>query len=172
VVEWRRLFQWLWWLVTSSSALYCTWDESHLVTPVRSWRKLHPHVQNGDLQGLRIEEMIKSEIVDMVCAMRSFEYIGDNVEELVQRSCELVFQHMKYGDVIGAAAKQSRAKWVVRMREIRIAARRSLNSSQTKRSSQNKRQSCKKTNAICSVLWTSKTKYFRLCVFFDNSPFH
>jgi hypothetical protein len=50
------------------------------VTLVWSWRKLLPDLD--DLQSFPNEEISKSEILDMVCAMKSFENIDeDNVEE-------------------------------------------------------------------------------------------
>jgi hypothetical protein len=52
------------------------------VTLVRSWRKLVPGLEDDDLQGFPNEEIRKSEILDVVCAMRSFENMDeDNVEE-------------------------------------------------------------------------------------------
>jgi hypothetical protein len=49
------------------------------MTLVRLWRKLLPDLE-GDLQGFSNEEINKSKILDMVCAMRSFENEEDNVE--------------------------------------------------------------------------------------------
>jgi hypothetical protein len=65
-------------------------------TLVRSWRKILPDLEQDDLQGFPNEEISKSKILDMVCAMRSFENINkDNVEELLQSdACEVGFQHM------------------------------------------------------------------------------
>jgi hypothetical protein len=52
------------------------------VTLVRSRRKLLPHLEENDLQSFRNEGISKSEILDMVCTMRSFENIDeDNVVE-------------------------------------------------------------------------------------------
>jgi hypothetical protein len=49
------------------------WSSMNPVTLVQSWRKLLPYLEEDDLQGFRDEETRKSEILDMVCAMRSFE---------------------------------------------------------------------------------------------------
>jgi hypothetical protein len=43
------------------------------VTPVQSWRKFLPDLEEDDLQGFSNEEASKSKIFDMMCAMRSFE---------------------------------------------------------------------------------------------------
>jgi hypothetical protein len=43
------------------------------VTLVRSWRKLLPDLEEDGLQGLPNEEISTSEILNLVCAMRSFE---------------------------------------------------------------------------------------------------
>jgi hypothetical protein len=52
------------------------------VTMVRAWRKLLPDVEVDDLQGFPNEEINKSRILDMMCAVRSFENLDeDNVEE-------------------------------------------------------------------------------------------
>jgi hypothetical protein len=47
------------------------------------------------------------EILDMVCAMRSFENVHKDNEEWLQRdACELGFQHMIDTDMVNAATKQ------------------------------------------------------------------
>jgi hypothetical protein len=52
------------------------------VTRVQSRRKLLPDLEDDDLEGFPNHEISKSEILDMVCAMRSFGNIDeDNVEE-------------------------------------------------------------------------------------------
>jgi hypothetical protein len=64
------------------------WSSVNPVTLVRSWRKLLPDLEE---QGFPNKKISKSEILDMVCAMRSFE----NVDEWLQSDvCELGFQHM------------------------------------------------------------------------------
>jgi hypothetical protein len=67
--------------------------------------KLLPDLED-DLQGFPNEEISKSEILDMVCAMTSFEnFDEDNGEEWLQSDgCELIFQHMT--EIANAAAKQ------------------------------------------------------------------
>jgi hypothetical protein len=50
------------------------------LTLVQSWRKLLQDIEDDDLQSFPNEEISKSEILDMVCAMRSLENI--NVETL------------------------------------------------------------------------------------------
>jgi hypothetical protein len=37
------------------------------------WRKLLPDLEEENMQGFPNEQISKSEILDMVCAMRSFE---------------------------------------------------------------------------------------------------
>jgi hypothetical protein len=66
------------------------------VTQVRSWRKLFPDLEEDYLQGFPNEEICKSEILDMVCAVRSFEKNQRrNVEEWLQSdACEGGFHHM------------------------------------------------------------------------------
>jgi hypothetical protein len=68
-------------------------------------RKLLPDLTEDDLQGLPDEEINKSQILDMVCAMRSFKNADDdNAEEWLQSDMyELGFQHT---DSVNAAAKQ------------------------------------------------------------------
>jgi hypothetical protein len=57
------------------------WSSVNPVTLVWSWRKLVPDLEEDDLQVFYIEEISKSEILDMVCAMRSFENVEeDNIE--------------------------------------------------------------------------------------------
>jgi hypothetical protein len=52
------------------------WSFVNPVTLVQMWRKFLPDIEEeGDLQGLPNEEVSKSKILDMVCAMRSFENI-------------------------------------------------------------------------------------------------
>jgi hypothetical protein len=54
----------------------------NLVTLIQSRRKLLPDTEENDLQSFPNEEISKSKILDMVCAMRSFENIDkDNIEE-------------------------------------------------------------------------------------------
>jgi hypothetical protein len=48
------------------------WSSMDPVTLIQSWRKLLPDLED-DLQGFPNKEVSKSEIFDMVCAMRSFE---------------------------------------------------------------------------------------------------
>jgi hypothetical protein len=49
---------------------------------VRSWRKLLPDLEDDDLQGFPDEEISKSEILDTVCAVRSF----GNVDEITLKN--------------------------------------------------------------------------------------
>jgi hypothetical protein len=57
------------------------WTSVNPVMLVQLWRKLVPHLENDDLQGFPDEESSKCEILDMVCAMKSFENVNtDNVE--------------------------------------------------------------------------------------------
>jgi hypothetical protein len=46
------------------------------VTLVQSWRRHLPDLEENVLQGFSNEEIRKSEILDMVCVMRSFENIN------------------------------------------------------------------------------------------------
>jgi hypothetical protein len=73
----------------------------------QSWRKL-PDLEEDDFQGIPNEEISKSEILDMVCAMRSFENIDkDNVVEWLQSNArDLGFQHMTDTHIVNAAVKQ------------------------------------------------------------------
>jgi hypothetical protein len=49
---------------------------------IRSWRKLLSDLKDYDLQGFPNEEISKSKILDMVCAMRSFKNVDkDNIDE-------------------------------------------------------------------------------------------
>jgi hypothetical protein len=77
------------------------------VTLIPSWRKLLPDLEDDDLQGFPNEEISKSEILDKVCAVRSFENVSeDNVEEWFQSDvCELGFQHVDT-DIVNVVAKQ------------------------------------------------------------------
>jgi hypothetical protein len=75
---------------------------------VQSWRKLLPDLEDKNFEGFPNEEIDKSEITDIVCAMRSFENVDKaNIEEWLQSDmCELFFQHMTDTDTANAAAKQ------------------------------------------------------------------
>jgi hypothetical protein len=53
------------------------WSSMNPVMLVRSWRKRLPDLEEDDLQGFPNEEIRKSEILDMVCAMRSFKNINE-----------------------------------------------------------------------------------------------
>jgi hypothetical protein len=83
------------------------------------------------LQGFPNEEINKSEILDMVWAMRSFENINeDNVKELLQSdSCEVRFQHMTDRQC-QCCRKTERKGGRENASEFRTAVWRSLNSSQ------------------------------------------
>jgi hypothetical protein len=48
------------------------WSFVNPVMLVQSWRKLLSVLEDDDFQGFPGEEISKSEILDMVCAMRSF----------------------------------------------------------------------------------------------------
>jgi hypothetical protein len=100
---------------------------------VRLWRKLLTDIEGDDLQGFPNEEISKSKILDMVCAMRRFENIDkDIVEELLQSdACELCFQHMTDMELVNAATKQKgEEESRENESEIHTAMWRSLNSSQ------------------------------------------
>jgi hypothetical protein len=57
------------------------WSCVNPVTLIRSWRKLLPDQEEDDLQGFPDEEIGKSKILDMMCAVRSFGNVNeDNVE--------------------------------------------------------------------------------------------
>jgi hypothetical protein len=61
------------------------------------------------LQVFLNEEISKYEILDMVCAMRSFKNVNeDNKEWLESDVCELGFHHT---DCINATAKQTGQGW-------------------------------------------------------------
>jgi hypothetical protein len=47
------------------------WSSMNPVMLVRRWRKLLPDLENDDLKSFPNEEISKSKILDMVCAMRS-----------------------------------------------------------------------------------------------------
>jgi hypothetical protein len=73
----------LWKKMTVLDAIYSVsraWSCVNPRTLVRSWRKLLPDIEDDYLQGFPNEEISKSKNLDMVCAMRSFENIDDNVE--------------------------------------------------------------------------------------------
>jgi hypothetical protein len=55
------------------------WSSMNPVMLVPFWRKLLPDVKEDDLQGFPSEEISKSKILDMVCAMRSFENINEEM---------------------------------------------------------------------------------------------
>jgi hypothetical protein len=71
-------------------------------------RKLLPHLEKDEWQGFPNEEIRKSEIPDMVYAMRRFENTDkDNIEEwLPSDDCELSFQQMTDKDTADIATKQ------------------------------------------------------------------
>jgi hypothetical protein len=96
---------------------------------VRSWRKLLPDLKKVDLQGFPNEEISKSEIFDMVYAMRSFGNINkDNVKKLLQSDvCELGFQHMTDTDTVYVTKQKCDEEGGEDKSEIRTAVR-SLNS--------------------------------------------
>jgi hypothetical protein len=57
--------------------------------------KLLPDLDDDDFRGFPNEEISKSKIPDMMCAMRSFEIDEDNTEEWLQSdACEADSQHM------------------------------------------------------------------------------
>jgi uncharacterized protein YeeX (DUF496 family) len=66
---------------------------------VQSWSKLLPDLED-DLQGFLNEEISKSEILDILCAMRSYK----NVDEWLQSdACDVGFQRKTH---VSAAVKQ------------------------------------------------------------------
>jgi hypothetical protein len=52
------------------------WSSVNPVMLVLSWRKLVPDLEEGNLQHFPKEEISESEILDTVCAMRSFKNIN------------------------------------------------------------------------------------------------
>jgi hypothetical protein len=54
------------------------WSSVNPVPLVRSRRKLLPDLEGDDLQGFSNKEISKSEILDMVCAIRSSENIDED----------------------------------------------------------------------------------------------
>jgi hypothetical protein len=58
------------------------WSSVILVTLIQSWRKLLPDLEDDDFQGFPNKETSKSENLDIVCAMKSYENTNkDNVKE-------------------------------------------------------------------------------------------
>jgi hypothetical protein len=56
-------------------AIYSTskaWFSMNPLTVVWSWRKLHPDLEDNDLQGFYNKEISMSKISDIMCATRSF----------------------------------------------------------------------------------------------------
>jgi hypothetical protein len=51
------------------------WSSMNPVTLVRLWRKLIPDIEEDDLQGFS-DRISKAKILDMMCAMRSFENVN------------------------------------------------------------------------------------------------
>jgi hypothetical protein len=70
------------------------------------------------MKGFCNEEISKSEVLDVVCAMGSFETVDedDNEEYLQSAACQLSFQHVTDTDVVSAATKQKEEKRAERMR--------------------------------------------------------
>jgi hypothetical protein len=56
------------------------WSSMNSVTPIWSWRKPLPYLEEDDLQGFPNEETSKSEVSDRVCAMRSFENTNEEMK--------------------------------------------------------------------------------------------
>jgi hypothetical protein len=57
------------------------WSSVNPITLFQLWRKLLPHLEEDDLQGFPDEVISRSEILDMLCAMGSFDNINeDNIE--------------------------------------------------------------------------------------------
>jgi hypothetical protein len=50
------------------------------VTLVRLWRKFVPDLEDDDLHSISDEEINKSEILEVVCAMRSFENVNEETK--------------------------------------------------------------------------------------------
>jgi hypothetical protein len=66
-------------------------------------------LEEDDLRGFISEEISRSTILDMVCAVRSLKMCGCgcNFEEWLQSNvCELSFQHMMDTDIANAATKE------------------------------------------------------------------
>jgi hypothetical protein len=84
------------------------WSFVNPVMLVRSCRKLLSDLEDDDLQGFPNREISKSEILGMVCAMKSFENVNKgNVEEWLQSdACEPGFQHMTNTGIVNVTAKQ------------------------------------------------------------------
>jgi hypothetical protein len=74
------------------------------------------------LQGFPNEE-IKSEILDMVCTMRSSENLNeDNVEEWPSDTCELCFRHLRDMNIVSAIMKQMGEEEVGLVRVKKVSA--------------------------------------------------
>jgi hypothetical protein len=66
--------------MTALDAIYDvsrSWSSVNTVTLVRSWRKLLSYLEENDLRSFSNEEINKSEILNLVCSMRSFENITE-----------------------------------------------------------------------------------------------
>jgi hypothetical protein len=58
------------------------WSSMIPVMLIQLWRKFLPDLEEDNLQSFPNKEISKSKILDMVCAMRSFENIDkDDAEE-------------------------------------------------------------------------------------------
>jgi hypothetical protein len=124
------------------------------------------------MQGFSNEEFSMSEILDMVCAMSSFE----NINEETKNGYRVM--HVKWAsstyqtDDVNAATKQTGGEEGEDQSEIHIAMRRSVNSSKNKQSlqtiSQNKVSCLKNVKQFVKFCECTK-RYFGLSVFFDYS---
>lgn len=61
------------------------------MTLVKTWKKLLPDLEDDDIQGFPKEEIKMSQILDMVCYMRSFENIN---KEMLQNGYNV--KHVKW----------------------------------------------------------------------------
>lgn len=73
----------------------CVWSSINPVMLVWSWKKLLPDPEDNDLKGVCNTEINNSEILDMVCATRSFENTEYNNKEWHKSDvCKVGFQNM------------------------------------------------------------------------------
>jgi hypothetical protein len=73
-------------------AISQAWSSFYQVALVHSWMILLPVAEENNFHGFSTEEISKSEIRDILCAMRSFENIRDKVGDWLQFDvCEVAF---------------------------------------------------------------------------------
>jgi hypothetical protein len=103
------------------------------------WKIVLPSREDDDLQGFPHEEISKSEILDMVCAMRSVEATDTDKTEEWQNSnvCEVGFQQNNVHATAKRKHEEEGGEVIIfyggDKNEIHTAVRRSINSSQKNR---------------------------------------